>query len=437
MAPTLRWLQVLCVPADQWKVEQSTLNRIDPIDEIIDRGLVRSVYQPIVDLETGAVVAYEALARGPEGSPLELPDLLFAAATEAGRLADLDWACRAAAVTGALDSGLHAGVALFVNVEPEALGSECPEHLRAGLLDAADRLRVVVEITERALFVDPASLLRRVEAIRGLGWGIALDDVGADPASLALLPVIAPDVVKLDMALIQGRADRGMAEIMNAVLAHAERTGAIVLAEGVEHDDHLRRARSMGATYGQGWHFGKPMALPATAAPDRPLPDVPRPVAHPATTPYEAIAAVRGEGRVATKELLLPMSHHLERKAIDLAEAPLVLSTFQDVSHFTPETRRRYSALVERAALVGALGAGMPAEPVPGLRGGSLEAGDRLTGEWDVVVLSAHFAGALIARDLGDDGPDRERRFAYHLVYDRDLVIDAARRMLLEVARRP
>jgi EAL domain-containing protein (putative c-di-GMP-specific phosphodiesterase class I) len=420
-------------------VEQSTLRRTDSVDEIIDGALVRSVYQPIVNLETGDVVAYEALARGPVGSALERPDLLFAAAAETGRLADLDWVCRAAAVTGAIDAQLPAGIALFVNVEPEALGSDCPPHLLALFATAAERLRIVVEITERALFVDPASLLRRVETIRELGWGVALDDVGADPASLALLPLVAPDVIKLDMTLVQRRADRGMAEVMNAVLAHAERTGAVILAEGVEDDAHLQRARSMGAIYGPGWHFGRPGPAPvgrdqpAAPAEALPIPSTWVP-ADTTTTPYDAVAEARCPGRVAPKDLLLPMSHHLERKALDLAEAPLVLTTFQDAVHLTPATRRRYARLVERAALVGALGAGVGPEPCPGVRGGPLLAGDRLAGEWNVVVLSAHFAGALIARDLGDDGPDRERRFAYHLVYDRDLVIDAARRMLLEVA---
>ena len=80
------------------------------IDDVLRDGTVRSVFQPIVELDTGRVVAYEALARGPQG-PLERPDQLFAAAREAGRLAELDAACRNAALTGALAAG--AGFGLF------------------------------------------------------------------------------------------------------------------------------------------------------------------------------------------------------------------------------------------------------------------------------------------------------------------------------------
>jgi hypothetical protein len=74
---------------------------------ILDHGLVRAVYQPIVELDTGALVGFEALARGPEDSALQRPDMLFAAAREAGLVAELEWACRAAAVAGALQGGLR------------------------------------------------------------------------------------------------------------------------------------------------------------------------------------------------------------------------------------------------------------------------------------------------------------------------------------------
>jgi len=82
-------------------------------------GGVRSVFQPIVELDTGRVVAYEALARGPEG-PLERPDVLFAAARSAGRLAELDEICRAAAFHGAVEQRLLAPLTVFVNVEPRS-----------------------------------------------------------------------------------------------------------------------------------------------------------------------------------------------------------------------------------------------------------------------------------------------------------------------------
>jgi EAL domain-containing protein (putative c-di-GMP-specific phosphodiesterase class I) len=220
-------------------------------------GGVRSVFQPIVELDTGRVVAYEALARGPEG-PLERPDLLFAAARDDGRLAELDEICRAAAFRGAVGQGLLAPLSVFVNVEPEVLDSAPLDDLLAIAERAPGNLRIVLEITERALAARPAELLQTVDRVRALGWAVAVDDVGADAMSLAFLPLLSPDVVKLDLRLVQDRPGPAVAEIMNAVNAHAERTGAVVLAEGIETEEQLATARALGATLGQGWLFGRP-----------------------------------------------------------------------------------------------------------------------------------------------------------------------------------
>jgi EAL domain-containing protein (putative c-di-GMP-specific phosphodiesterase class I) len=78
------------------------------------------------------------------------------------------------------------------------------------------------------------------------------------------MPLLRPDVVKLDLRLVQERPGPEIAQIMNAVNAYAEQSGAVVLAEGIEDDAHLRAARGLGATLGQGWLFGRPAAGPAT-----------------------------------------------------------------------------------------------------------------------------------------------------------------------------
>ena len=169
---------------------------------------LRSVYQPIVDLRNGSVVAYEALVRGPDGGEFEQPDPLFAAAREQGFTAELDWACRAAAFDGALAAGLSAPSTLFVNVEPDAVDAPCPPQFLNTMVRAREGVRAVFEVTERALANKPAELLRVVEEIRAQGWGIALDDVGADWRSLALMPFIRPDVIKLDMHLVPAQYRR-------------------------------------------------------------------------------------------------------------------------------------------------------------------------------------------------------------------------------------
>lgn len=406
------------------------------IDQIIREGLVRAHYQPIVDLESRETVAHEALARGPVGTRYERPDLLFAAARTGDRLGDLDWLCRRTAVEGALEAGLASDHALFLNVEPEALSTPAPEAI-VGLIDrAAASLRLVLEITERSLLRDPASLLAAVDVARASGWGIALDDVGADPDSLSLMPFLRPDVVKLDLRIIQSRPDREAAKVMSAVLAEAERNGSTILAEGIETQEHLDAAIALGATYGQGWLFARPAPTFASIGrPTRPIETLTAPETTPAT-PFGAVEG-RRTTRVARKELLLSMTLHLERNAFTLNEPPIVLSTFQTARHFTPATAGRYQALAATSAFVGALADGLPRQPTPGVRGTSFDRDDRLRGEWDVLVVSPHYAAGLLARDLGDEGADdNERRFEYVVTHDRDLVLRAARSLIARIAAR-
>lgn len=234
------------------------------IGDVLAQRAVRTVYQPVVDLVTDEITGYEALARGPRGTPLERPDALFAAAAAAGSTAALDRLCREVAIQGARGR-LGGSLSLFVNVEPVAAGHH--ERQFAASTELSGAFRVVAELTERDLTARPAELLRMVEAFRALGCGIALDDVGADPASLALLPLLRPDVIKLDLRLVQHRPTEAIAEIFSAVNAEAERTNAVVLAEGIETEEHRCIARSLGATLGHGWLLGRPATLPETMPP--------------------------------------------------------------------------------------------------------------------------------------------------------------------------
>ncbi len=408
----------------------------DPVLDDAIRG-VHSVFQPIVEVDTGRVVAYEALARGPVG-PLERPDALFAAARAAGRLAELDEACRAAAFRGAVDAALVAPLTLFVNVEPEVLDTAPLADLLAIAESAPGHIRVVMEITERAIAARPAELLRTVDRVRELGWGVAVDDVGAESMSLAFLPLLRPDVVKLDLRLVQDRPGPQIAEIMNAVNAYAERSGAVVLAEGIEDEGHLRTARGLGASLGQGWLFGRPGP---GAAPGLPVGELVLPGAGLSTGDLGAVSpfACLPDGtplRTAPKALLIELSKQLEREAMRLGETCVVAATFQEARHFTVSTTQRYRDLVDRTGFVCALGEDLPVEPLPGLRGAHLDPADPVRGEWDVAVLSPHFSAALLARDLGDTGPEMERSFEYALTYDRDTVTRAASSLLSRVAPR-
>ncbi len=389
------------------------------------------VYQPIVDLRSHEVVAVEALARGPRGSPLESPVALFAAARPGppGSVQRLDEKCLGTALAGVPSTWSPATV--FVNVEPATigvLGEDCLAGLDA-LVPAG--VRVVIEVTERALLDSPAQLLVGLGLARKLGWGVAIDDVGADPAALAILPFLSPDVIKLDLSLVRARPNLEIAAIVNAVNAEAERSGAFVLAEGIESQEHLDRALSMGARLGQGWFFGGPLEVPAPCtAPLRLTPPRPRATAR---TPFEVLSGDTDPRRIAAP-LLAAMTRHVEHQAMLLDGPAVVLSSFQHVRHFTRATRLRYEGIAARAALTAVLGQDMPDEPAPGVHGSSFEATDPLVHEWVLTVVSPHFSAAIAAQELPERTSDGERRFSYVLTYNRERVVAAAA-LLLERVR--
>ncbi len=404
------------------------------VAELLRGDGLRAAYQPIVEIASESVMGYEALARGPSGSPLEMPAVLFEAARSEGLLEEMDRACREVALRGAVAAGLDPALLLFVNVEPEGLDSNGVLGRRAEghLTDVS----VVVELTERALTARPSEVLLAVRWLRERNCRIALDDVGLDPRSLALMPFLAPDVIKLDAGLLHETIPPlDIARVLHAVGAEAERSGAVVLAEGIESGEHLKRAEAMGATLGQGWLFGRPGPLRAVSQRIGAI-ELPRrmPASEALGTPFDLIADERRLRR-GDPRLLLSLSRHLEQEALGLRSEAVVLATFQNARYFTAQSRGRYAKLAESAALVGVLGAGLGLQPAIGVRGADLSPEDPLCLEWDVIVVAPHFAGAFVAREMQVDSPELERQFDYFVTYDRTLVTAAARSLLRRIIR--
>ncbi len=405
------------------------------IDLLIDPEELRPAYQPIVDLGTGAVVAFEALARWPRlgYSPADV----FARAGD--RVTDVDSACRLAAIRGAIDAGLSDRQHLFVNVEPAALGCLARAGSSRLFEQASRRLRVTLELTERALGSDPAGLMSVIALARRRGIGIALDDVGADPSALALLPLVSPDVVKLDLGLVQAWPGPTQSRVIAGVQAYAEHSGALVLAEGIETRGHLEQAIALGATLGQGWYFGRPGPLSASDLP-RQAAFEPMKAERPVASPFSLVEA-NSRVRVARKGLLLGIARHVEDRAFRMV-APVVFAAVQDHTRLTSLTKARYEAMSRNSPLVATFGTGRsgrdgaaisPAGRV-GMRWVELSRTDPMRLEWSVVVVGAQESFALLASDLGDDSPDLQRRFRYVLTYDRNTVTAAARSMAARIS---
>jgi len=227
------------------------------LDLILREDLITR-YEPIVDLETGCPIGYEALTRGPDDSLVRAPDRLFNQAQEVGLLFELDCLCRRLAFEGA--RCLPSGGKLFLNCLPAAIGDPNlhDEGLRANLekyqLDPED---LVLEISERESIENFAIFRELRDAYRELGVQIAIDDAGAGYSSLKAVMEIAPDYMKADMTLIRGiDTDPPRREVVKGLRGVAERIGAEVVAEGIETEGELRVVRELGIPLGQGYFFG-------------------------------------------------------------------------------------------------------------------------------------------------------------------------------------
>ena len=395
------------------------------LTDVLGGSAVEAAYQPVVSLETDQVLGYEAYARGVR-PPLEL----LRSARSRRCAGEFDWLCRAAAITGALRAGLGSSHTLFVNVEPDSDVLVPPAHVDV-LLRAESSLRVVLEVTERAVVQRPAELLRLVDWARERSWGIALDDLGEQPASMAMMPFLEPDVIKLDLDLVQQRPTAEVGLVMSAAMAQAERTGAVIVAEGVEDDAQREAALALGATLGQGWMYGRPEPLPERLPVVEHVVPLHRSWPHrDDPTPFTLVRAALPVRR-ASKAQLLSVAMHLEEQAVAWSDGPVVLSTFQDGELLDATTTDRYSLLADRGSFVAALRTGGALTVGAGVRSAALPTGHRLGDEWSVVVVGPHYAGALVARQASTD---QEDGYDYVVTHRRDLVVEAGRSLLRHVS---
>ena len=237
------------------------------VHEIIDRGLLHPVFQPIIDFRVRSILGFEALIRGPESSPLHTPSALFAAARAAGRMADLEHACRETSLRAF--AGLRLPGRLFINVTPGVLLTPpwmngATQRLLAELGIAENR--VVIELTENQQITDLPEMQEALQHFRGRGFQIAIDDLGEGFANLRMWSEVRPEFVKIDRHFIDGIADDRMKyHFVRAMQDLGESCNAALVAEGLERQEDFECVRDMGIACGQGFFIARPAAVPGPA----------------------------------------------------------------------------------------------------------------------------------------------------------------------------
>jgi diguanylate cyclase (GGDEF)-like protein len=221
------------------------------IEALLERDVpVVCVFQPVVNLASGRIVGYEALARF-AGSGHRSPDVWFAQAHGCGLGAELE----AAAIRAALEpAGRPPDTHLAINVSPSALSADAVKRALTG-----DLTGIVIEITEHEFVPDDDSLAATVASLRARGARIAIDDAGAGHAGLKQLMRVRPDIVKLDRALISDiHDDPARMALVESFVRFARDVGATVCAEGIESLDELAMTADLDVQWGQGFRLARP-----------------------------------------------------------------------------------------------------------------------------------------------------------------------------------
>jgi EAL domain-containing protein (putative c-di-GMP-specific phosphodiesterase class I) len=214
-------------------------------------------FQPIVNIATRGIFAFEALVRGPGG---ESAEWVFAQ-VDADNLHAFDQACRTRAVRLAATLGMQA--LLSINFLPNAVSS--PRKCIRSTLRECERTgfpasQIIFEVSETENVINPAHLLDIFRRYREMGFRTAIDDFGAGYAGLGLLGQYQPDLLKLDMGLVCGidaHAPRQI--IVEGLVAMAKRLGTTVIAEGIETARERDCLRAMGIELMQGFLFCEPI----------------------------------------------------------------------------------------------------------------------------------------------------------------------------------
>ena len=242
----------------------TTTEQLSALSSILTQSGLHSLFQPIICLSERRILGYEALTRGPSNSPLHSPIALFAVARQAGRLNELEIACRQSACRRFNEQQLPGK--LFLNVSPESLleAAHQPGRTLQLLQDfGIPPSQVVIELTEQTPIDDFQLLQTALHHYRAMGFSIALDDLGAGYSSLRLWSELRPDYVKIDRHFIDGiHQDALKREFVGSILQIAKASRAQVIAEGIELPEELAVLTEMGVDLVQGYLLGRPQEHP-------------------------------------------------------------------------------------------------------------------------------------------------------------------------------
>jgi diguanylate cyclase (GGDEF)-like protein len=243
------------------------------LEQAVQDGQFRLVYQPILNVATQQLVGVEALLRWDHPHRDIQPQEFIKLAEDSGHIIGLGrWVRREACRQAAEWQGTHAAardMALAVNISArELVDGAFVDSVDSALIHSglnADHL--ILEITESVMLSDETVAIANLRQLRGHGVHVAVDDFGTGYSSLSYLKRLPVDGLKIDRSFVEGLGvEREKSAIVRATIAFARALGLVVTAEGIENADQLERLRAMGCDLAQGYHFWPPLEVHAMDA---------------------------------------------------------------------------------------------------------------------------------------------------------------------------
>ncbi|PLT30308.1 EAL domain-containing protein [Peribacillus deserti] len=231
--------------------------------KIIEWKQIHLLAQPIIDVASKQIRAYEILTRGPRGSMLENPLTLFSVAKQTSMLYDLEMIVLEKSFEQVSKNGSSHDI--FINFTPVTLGNIRFIKDMERILDKYKNVKagqIVIEITERDDIDEVEGLIQNIRALKFMGFRIAVDDTGAGYASLHTISEIMPHIIKIDRTVIQNIHHSTVKESMlKGLLLIAKEAGSVVVAEGIETEEEAIVLSRNKVDMAQGYFYARPARL--------------------------------------------------------------------------------------------------------------------------------------------------------------------------------
>ncbi|HUJ12715.1 MAG TPA: EAL domain-containing protein [Thermoanaerobaculia bacterium] len=239
--------------------------KMPPFDEILSNHSLYSMFQPIVNIASGALLGYEALTRCHSEAPVQNPEVLFKYAEKKHRVGDLEMSCMA---SGLMSAGtILQGASLFMNVHPAVFSTCCdlPATVQKAAAAAGVPLTsIVLEITEQGSLGEGFGAFRAIAELREMGVRFALDDVGIAYSHLGSIEKIQPSFLKISQHFGEGfELDATKSKIVRNIVSLSHDFGCAPILEGIETASTALAASELGIPFGQGFFFSRPLDVSA------------------------------------------------------------------------------------------------------------------------------------------------------------------------------